>query len=63
MPEHFQEEFYSKLGSAGAIVCSCGFATTFTRIFPRSTELGWEHFHRMHDAFEVVRKPHDEGKP
>ena len=46
---HHQEEFHGRFGN-GAIVCSCGFATTHTLINSGSAALAWEFFERMHAA-------------
>jgi hypothetical protein len=43
------EVFYNKLGSTGAVVCSCGFAATYTRLGSEPEKLGMEFFERMHE--------------
>lgn len=46
---HTQEIFYNKMGSMGAVVCSCGFATTFTVMHDQAEKAGREFFIWMHD--------------
>lgn len=48
---HSQEVFYNKLGSTGAIVCSCGFAVTFTNIGTDPEREGWRFFASRHERY------------
>ena len=50
MAEHTQEVFSNKFGTTNAVVCSCGFATTYTVIMNEPDKMGLEHFRRMHEA-------------
>lgn len=45
--EQCRQDVFYKMG-LGAIVCSCGFAVTFTTVVPNCESLGREHFDRMH---------------
>jgi hypothetical protein len=49
-PEHRQEVFSNKFGSTKAVVCSCGFATTYTVLSNDADIAGMAHFERMHEA-------------
>ena len=49
-PDHHQEVFFNKFESTKAVVCSCGFATTYTTLSNDADELGMAHFERMHEA-------------
>lgn len=51
VPECVQEVFSNKYGTIKAIVCSCGFATTYTVLSNDADEIGREHFDTMHEAF------------
>lgn len=46
-----QEIFYNKFGSRGAVVCSCGFAVTFTVLTNDAERIGREFFARMHEYY------------
>ncbi len=46
-----QEVFSKGYGSTKAIVCSCGFATTYTVQSGDADVLGMEHFHKMHEYY------------
>lgn len=48
-PECRQEIFYNNLGSTGAIVCSCGFAVTFTRLGDAPERSGRKLFALTHE--------------
>jgi hypothetical protein len=45
---HHTQRFYNSTGIV-AIVCNCGFATTYSYLGSLSTELGQLHFNRMHE--------------
>ena len=47
---HYQEVFSSRFGTTKAVVCSCGFATTYTLLSNDSDEAGMERFRRQHAA-------------
>jgi hypothetical protein len=49
-PMHYQEVFSSRFGTTKAVVCSCGFATTYTLLSNNSDEAGMAHFRRQHAA-------------
>ena len=55
-PLHHSEEFTNKLGSARAIVCSCGFAVTYSMLGPNSNTDGWDFFRRKHEE-HLAKKP------
>lgn len=56
--KHTNEIFYrAPHGMFGAVVCSCGFATTFTVLDHHSIEAGMAHHERMHANYEVRRIP------
>ena len=48
VPECRQEVFGNKHGTTVAVVCSCGFATTYTAL---SEHIGMAHFQKMHEAY------------
>ena len=47
---HEEEVFANKSGTTKAVVCSCGFATTYTVLSNDADARGMEHFVRMHEA-------------
>ena len=49
--QHTPEVFSSENGTRKAVVCSCGFATTYTILSNNTDELGMSHFRRMHVSF------------
>jgi len=53
--EHVQEIFESRSKPIKAIVCSCGFATTYSTILHNADRYGWQHFERMHEAHKEDR--------
>lgn len=50
MSEHTHEVFSNRLGTTKAVVCSCGFATTYTALSNDADEMVLRHFHQMHDG-------------
>jgi hypothetical protein len=46
---HDMEVFVNRLGSTGAIVCSCGLATTFTTLSPDCEQLARDGLVRLHE--------------
>lgn len=48
-----QEVFANEFGTTKAIVCSCGFATTYTVLTEGADRIGMDHFRRMHEEFKT----------
>jgi hypothetical protein len=54
---HTQEVFYNKFGSTGAVVCSCGFAVTFTNIGTNPEREGRRFFAARHQRTSPDARP------
>jgi hypothetical protein len=50
----YQEVFSNQFGTTKAIVCSCGFATTYTVLSNDADERGREHFNMRHAAIRAA---------
>lgn len=59
--EHTQEVFSNRFGTRKAVVCSCGFATTYTLLSNDADELGMRHFEQLHNIhighIELITRP------
>lgn len=58
VPECRQEVFSNNIGSSRAVVCSCGFATTYSVLDKSSDDRGMEFFRMMHEAHLLGKDSH-----
>ena len=50
------EIFSNRFGTTKAVVCSCGFATTYTVLGNNADDNGLAHFRRMHEVYRLGQK-------